>query len=183
MGLETEIKIRITREDLDSTRARLTELGGSCLAPRQKETNWLFDFPDQNLRATGCAVRLRLYGEETLLTFKGQDQNDPRFKKREELESKVGDPDKIKNILQHLGMSVCAKYSKFREIYQLSVNQAHVEVCLDETPVGTFAEIEGPASAIEDLAARLDWTPDSFIRRNYLEMYEEAGQLTADNEM
>jgi inorganic triphosphatase YgiF len=83
MGLETEVKIRITREDLDSIRARLTELGASCLAPRQKEENWLFDFPDQNLRAAGCAVRLRVYGEETLLTFKGQDQNDPRFKKRE----------------------------------------------------------------------------------------------------
>jgi adenylate cyclase class IV len=93
----------------------------------------------------------------------------------------VSDPDQIKNILQHLGMSVCAKYSRFREIYQLSVNQAHVEVYLDETPVGTFAEIEGPASEIEDLAARLGWTPDSFVRRNYLEIYEEAGQLTADS--
>ena len=178
MAIETEVKVRITQEDLDSIRARLMELGASCLAPRQKEENWLFDFPDQNLRTAGCALRLRVYGEETLLTFKGKIQNDPRFKKREELESSVGDPDQIKNILHHLGMSVRSKYSKFREIYQLPVNQAHVEVCLDETPVGTFAEIEGPASEIEDLAARLGWTLDSFIRRNYLEMYEEAGQLT-----
>ncbi len=181
MAIETEVKIRITREDLDSIRARLKTLGASCRAPRQKEENWLFDFPDRDLLAAGCAVRLRVYGKETFLTFKGKVQDDPRFKKREELESNVDDPDKIRSILQHLGMIVCFKYSKFREIYQLSVDQAHVEVCLDETPVGTFAEIEGSALEIENVAAQLGWNPDSFIRRSYLEMYEEADQLTTDN--
>jgi adenylate cyclase class 2 len=181
MAIETEVKVRIAREDLDSIRARLTELGASCRAPRQKEENWLFDFCDHNLRAAGCAVRLRVYGKETSLTFKGKAQDDPRFKTRDELESSVDDPDKIKSILQQLGMSVCFTYSKFREIYQLPVNQGHVEVCLDETPVGTFAEIEGPEAEIEALAARLGWTPDSFICTNYVEMYEEAGQLTTDN--
>ena len=177
MGLETEVKVRIRQEDLDSICARLTELGASCVEGRKIEENWLFDFPDQDLQTAGCALRLRVYGEKTFLTFKGKIQSDPRFKRREELESRVDNPDQIKRILQHLGMSVSCTYSKFREIYQLPVNQAQVEVSLDETPVGTFAEIEGPAAEIENLAVLLGWTPDSFIRRNYLEMYEEAGQL------
>ena len=182
MGLETEVKVRIDQEDLDSIRARLTELGASRRAPRQKEENWLFDFPDQDLRVAGCAVRLRIYGKETILTFKGKIQDDSRFKKREELESSVGDPDKIRSILEHLGMNVCVKYTKFREIYQFPVDKDHVDVCLDETPVGTFAEIEGPARQIETVAERLGWPPDSFVRRNYVEMYEEAGQLETESQ-
>ncbi len=177
MATETEVKVRITRKDLVSIRARLTELGAFRRAPRQKEENWLFDFPDQDLRAAGCAVRLRVYGKEMFLTFKGKIQDDSHFKKREELESSVVDPAKIRSILEHLGMSICFKYTKFREIYQVPVDEDHIDVCLDETPVGTFAEIEGPTRQIEDLAARLGWTPDSFVRRNYVEMYEEAGQL------
>jgi adenylate cyclase class 2 len=178
MSLEIEVKVRISPEDLESIRDQLTKLGASCVEPREKEENWLFDFPDHDLRTAGCALRLRIYGEKSFLTYKGKIQSDPRFKKREELESSVGNPDKIKSILQHLGMSVCGKYSKFREIYQLPVNAEQVEVCLDETPVGTFAEIEGPGAEIASLAALLGWTPDSFIRKNYLEMYEEAGILT-----
>ncbi|MEE8348863.1 MAG: class IV adenylate cyclase [Acidobacteriota bacterium] len=178
MALETEAKVRITQEDLDSLRAGLRELGASCRAARQKEDNWLFDFPDKQLREAGCALRLRVYGEETLLTFKGKTQIDPRFKKREELETQVGDSEKLKKILQHLGLSICSQYSKYREIYQLHVDQATVDVCLDETPAGTFVEIEGPAPEIVKLAAQLGWTPDSFIQENYLTLYEEAGLLT-----
>ena len=186
MALETEIKIRITQEKLDRVRARLTELGAHCLSPRKEEKNVLFDFADRNLETCGCAVRLRTYGDKTTLTFKGEIQEDPRFKKRQELETSVEDPEALIKVLEALGMYVCFEYSKIREIYTLSVDQDQAEICLDETPVGTFVEIEGPENTIEALASQLGWTPDSFIRRNYVEMYLEqqtAGhrQLTTDN--
>ncbi|MDA2933740.1 class IV adenylate cyclase [Acidobacteria bacterium AH-259-D05] len=179
MALETEVKIRISQEELDPIRTRLTELGARCVSSRQEEENVLFDFPDRNLEAAGCAIRLRIYGEHTLLTFKGKIQDDPHYKKREELESSVSDAEKMKAILQALGMEACFKYSKFREIYRISLNQQRVEVCLDETPVGIFVEIEGSPPAIEDLAAHFGWTSDLFIRKNYVEMYLE--KLTADH--
>ena len=178
MALETEVKIRISQADLGPIRARLAALEARCVSSRQKEENFLFDFPDGNLEAVGCAIRLRIYGEKALLTFKGKVQDDPRYKKREEVETSVGDPLTTKKILEALGMNVSFQYSKFREIYRLSVNQQQVEVCLDETPVGTFVEIEGRAPAIEELAAHFGWAPDSFIRKNYVEMYLE--ELTAD---
>jgi adenylate cyclase class 2 len=174
MALETEVKIRITQEDLEGVRARLTQLGANCLSPRGEEKNTLFDFPDRNLETTGCAVRLRTYGETTTLTFKGEIQEDPRFKKRQELETHVDDPEAMIKVLEGLGMHICFEYSKIREVYALSVDQEQAEICLDETPVGTFVEIEGPEDAIEALASQLGWTPDSFIRRNYVEMYLEA---------
>ena len=70
-------------------------------------------------------------------------------------------------------MHICFEYSKIREVYTLSVDEDEAEICLDETPVGTFVEIEGPENTIEALASQLGWTPDSFIRRNYVEMYLE----------
>ena len=173
MALETEVKIRISQGDLDPIRTRLTELGARRLSPRRKEENLLFDFPDGNLETCGCAVRLRTYGEKTTLTFKGEIQDDPLYKKREELETSVEDPEAMIKVLEALGMTICFEYSKFREIYSLCEDQRQVQVCLDETPVGTFAEIEGSAPDIESLAARLGWAPDLFIRRNYVEMYLE----------
>jgi adenylate cyclase class 2 len=178
MALETEVKIRITQEDLDGVRARLTQLGARCLSPRSEEKNILFDFPDRNLETTGCAVRLRTYGDKTTLTFKGEIQEDPRFKKRQELETRVEDPQAMIKVLEGLGMHVCFEYSKIREVYTLAADQEQAEICLDETPVGTFVEIEGPEDTIESLASQLGWTPDSFIRSNYVEMYLE--QQTTD---
>ncbi len=174
MALETEVKISITLEDLDRVRARLAELGAHCLSPRSEEKNLLFDFTDRNLETCGCAVRLRTYGEKTTLTFKGEIQEDPRFKKRQELETSIKDPQAMIKVLEGLGMHICFEYSKIRELYTLSVDQDQAEICLDETPVGTFVEIEGSENAIETLASQLGWTPDSFIRRNYVEMYLEA---------
>ena len=115
-----------------------------------------------------------LTAKKTTLTFKGEIQEDPRFKKRQELETSVDDPQAIIKVLEALGMYICFEYSKIREIYTLSVDQDQAEICLDETPVGTFVEIEGSENTIEALASQLGWTPDSFIRRNYVEMYLEA---------
>lgn len=178
MALETEVKIRITEEDLERVRARLNELGARCVSPRAEEKNILFDFPERNLETTGCAIRLRTYGEKCTLTFKGEVQEDPRFKKRQELETSIEDPKAMIKVLEGMGMHVCFEYSKIREVYTLSVEKDDAEICLDETPVGIFVEIEGSENSIETLASHLGWTPDSFIRRNYIEMYLEARSNT-----
>lgn len=177
MGMETEVKIRITPEELDPIRSHLEKLGALCLAPSQKEENWLFDFSNGALRDAGCIIRVRVYGKEAFLTFKGPVQDNSHFKKREEIESNVGNPEEIKKILHRLGMNVCFKYSKYREIYQLPINQTYVTVCLDETPVGIFVEVEGTKLQIEEVTTRFGWSPDSFVCKSYIEMYKEADQL------
>ena len=171
MSLETEVKISIKPEDLEPTRVRLGKMGARCVTPRTKEENFLFDFPDSSLRDSGSALRLRSYGGTSLLTYKGPVQNDPRYKIREELQTSIEEPDRMKAILEALGMCIQFQYQKYREIYHLSWKGQDMEVCLDETPVGVFVEIEGDTSGIEELASSLGWSSDAFIRQSYIELY------------
>ncbi len=176
MALETEIKVRVSSADLESIRSRLTDLGARQRSPRQQESNLLFDFPDGKLRSSDCALRLRIYGEQVILTFKGKTQSDPLFKRREELECLVGDAQQIQKILQGLGMDVCFEYSKLREIYRCPVDGKQVDVCLDETPVGTFVELEGSSEDIRTLADQLGWTPDQFIQETYMALLADSSR-------
>ncbi|MDA2923263.1 class IV adenylate cyclase [Acidobacteria bacterium AH-259-L09] len=180
MALETEVKIRISQKDLDRIRTRLTELGACCVSSRRKEENLLFDFSDRKLEAAGCAVRLRTYGEQATLTFKAKIQDDPLYKKREELETPVNDPEAMQEILEALGMNVYFEYSKFREIYELSLDKQEIEICLDETRIGAFVELEGSTDLIEKVAAKFGWAPELFIRKNYVEMLSADEPQTAD---
>ncbi len=181
MSLETEFKIRISSEDLDRIRTCLRKLHGHRLSESREEANLLFDFPDQHLTRSGCALRLRTYGDEAFLTFKGKVLRHSVLKRREEFEAPVREPGAAREILEALGLQLCFEYSKFRETHRLDVNGQQVLVCLDQTPVGTFVEIEGPEKEIQDLARKFGWQPDSFIQKTYVELYEEADQLTSDH--
>ncbi len=77
--LETEVKISVDEASLVEIRTRLSKLGAQPLAKRAKEENLLFDFPDHRLEREGYALRLRAYGEESLLTFKGKARTDSRL--------------------------------------------------------------------------------------------------------
>ena len=55
------------------------------------------------------------------------------------------------------------RYEKYREEFS-----AHdVVIAIDETPVGTFVEIEGGEAAIHQTAAALGRTPDDYITDSY----------------
>lgn len=169
--IETEAKFEVAQEQLERVRAQLIELGASLIASRETEDNELFDFEDGRLRVSGCALRLRSYGQNHLLTFKGPVQPDPHLKMREELESAVSSERAIRLILLQIGLRVSFRYSKVREIYNLRWSDATVQVCLDETPVGVFVEIEGAAQAIHELAGRFGFS--EYIRQSYIDLYTE----------
>ena len=170
---ETEVKIRVSEEGLSSIRVKLRELGFLQKAERAKEENLLFDFSSGKLTESGSALRLRRYGSKQLLTFKGPRIEDARLKIREEIETGIDDFVVMRRILESLGMSTCFEYGKYREKFRLSDGTREVEVCIDETPVGCFVEIEGSASSIEEVAHALGWTPDQFINKNYIDLYKE----------
>jgi len=44
---------------------------------------------------------------------------------------------------------------------------------LDETPVGNFVELEGPAEAIDKAAEALGYTRKDYLVKNYLALYAE----------
>jgi adenylate cyclase class 2 len=135
MELETEVKICLEHWELKPLRDRLRELGATLKAPRTFESNLLFDFPDRRLTRSDCALRLRTYGDRSLITFKGRVEEGSRYKERPEAQTAVEDSDTAKRILEAVGL----------------------EVCVDETPIGDFSELEGSGPAIEAAAEVLGW--------------------------
>jgi len=170
---ETEIKIEITPDEMEEVRQRLKEFGLVKSTPRLQEENLLFDYSNHQLARTGCALRLRKYGEKSILTFKGPKKKDPLLKIRKEIESEVSDFNSIKNILEAVGFRVSFEYGKFREKYKSIDQSSPVEICVDETPVGTFIEIEGSREKIHEIASLFKWGPERFIQKNYIDLYRE----------
>ncbi len=169
--VETEAKFEVTADEMERVKAELIAFGARCIATRQAEDNELFDFADGRLRVAGCALRLRIYGDNHILTFKGPVKPDPKLKKREELETAVSNGSVMRYVLLQLGLRVSFRYSKFREVFNLDWSGAPLQVCLDETPVGLFVEIEGPAEAIHTLASHFGFT--QYITQSYIELYTQ----------
>jgi adenylate cyclase class 2 len=166
MPAEIEIKFRVP--DLDALTARLQSLGLKQITPRTHELNVLFDLPGCPLRAKGDLLRLRKYGDTWLLTHKAKTKNeDGPHKIRIETETRVEDGAKMEAILVALQFQPVFRYEKFRA--EWTGEKGHV--VLDETPIGNFAEIEGPPEWIDNIARDLGITSDQYITETYAALF------------
>ena len=91
-----------------------------------------------------------------------------------ELESEVSAPETMAEILVSLGLVPQFRYEKFREVWRVG----QTVICLDETPIGRFVEIEGTAAAIHRIAAALGLSPDRFLSTLESRGMDVAGRLT-----
>jgi len=176
-ALEREIKLRF--DDVESARAAILRAGATPLRCRRLQEDCLLDTQDDDLRERRCVLRVRVESGRSLLTFKGPVQPS-LMKLREELETIVGDGTIVVHMLEQLGFRVWFRYQKYREEFALD----DVLLALDETPVGTFVEIEGGARGIAETAEALgrgpaDYMVDSY-RRLYLMHCEAHGIAAAD---
>jgi adenylate cyclase, class 2 len=69
--------------------------------------------------------------------------------------------------LRALGFQPKFRYEKFRTSF--SLRGLHLD--LDETPVGTFLELEGHPAAIDRVARALGYKPSAYIRGTYWDVY------------
>ena len=164
--VETEIKIRI--RDLKALLEKLQALGVTIARDRILEENILYDFPAGTLRSGRRALRLRKSGKRATLTFKGSPQKSRSFKVREEFETGVGDWGQLRKILKALGLQPTFSYRKHRT----SLRKGHLVICLDETPVGDFLELEGKRHEITRFARALGFGRADFIQADYIELIE-----------
>jgi len=160
MAKEVEIKFRIV--DLKALRRALKHAGFRLVTPSTHEMNSLYDLPGQKLRKRGELFRLRRYGSIWTLTHKSKDLAG-RHKVRAEFETEVADGAQMDTILRTLGYAATFRYEKYRA--EWSDGTGHVVV--DETPIGNFGEIEGPARWIDRTAKllgirRADYVMDSY---------------------
>jgi adenylate cyclase class 2 len=89
------------------------------------------------------------------------------MKTREEHETVISDGDVLTHVLESLGLHVWFRYQKFREEFAAE----DATIALDETPIGTFIEIEGGERAILALACALGRTSDDFILDSYRSLF------------
>jgi adenylate cyclase class 2 len=162
--LEVEVKLRIP-----STRAlrpKLEQAGFSLSHPEASEANRLWDLSGA-LLAQDCALRTRQYGDRATLTWKGPKVADPHLKIRPELETGVADPAAMEGILRALGFTEVLAMEKTRSIWI----RDELEACLDDTPYGSFLELEGDREAIAKAMAELELGPDQIEPRSYAALY------------
>ena len=168
--VETEIKLRL--DGPDAARRAVTALGASLQKPRHLEDNVLYDDATSSLYGSGQALRLRRADGRAIVTHKGprQDRGDG-IKGRSETELEVSDGAAFHAILTALGYRPVFRYQKYREAWRWR----DVEIVIDETPIGTFLEIEGPVATIHEAARALGRGPGDYIADSYAALFFAAG--------
>jgi adenylate cyclase, class 2 len=189
MAREREIKLRI--EDLPALRRALAKLGAQVVRPRVHERNVVFDTPEFTLAKREQLLRIRTEKESerrrkatarSLATFKrpiapaGAYGKGERHKVREEIELQVSDGKALGKIFEGLGMRGWFQYEKFRTTFRLPGLQGWAKgllIELDETPIGIFLELEGPARGIDRAAEALGFQKTDYVLANYMVLYRE----------
>jgi adenylate cyclase, class 2 len=185
MARELEIKYKLPAPEAFCDRLRDA---GAARQQRVQEHNAILDTTDRQLLHRGAGLRLRREtaddgGRRATLTYKGPREFDPRFiaggfKAREELETVVGQPDELEQLLERLGFQLTIVFEKSRETWHCGA----CVVTVDELPqLGWFCEIEGPdADTIEGLAQQLALQPDQQVSETYVELTARHGVPTPD---
>jgi adenylate cyclase, class 2 len=177
-AVETEVKIRLAnRENFERG---LSQLGFERVTARTFERNILYDTPGRSLRNSRQILRIRQYGEKWVVTHKSvpQDENpDEPYKRRVETETEVQDGPSLGKIFESLGFGPVFIYEKWRT--EWADPQGHC--VLDETPLGLYAELEGPSDWIDRTAQRLEIDARHFTKLSYGRIFENWREQTASN--
>jgi adenylate cyclase class 2 len=162
--IEREIKLRF--DDLGEARAAVLAAGATLVRGRRLQEDCLLDTDEGLLRDRRSSLRVRMESGRALLTFKGPVQPSV-MKVREELETVVSDGPVLLQLLDALGFRVWFRYEKYREEFALD----DVIVAIDETPVGTFVEIEGSDRGISATALALGRRPSDYLLDSYRSLF------------
>jgi adenylate cyclase, class 2 len=189
-----EIEIKLAVRDLRALRAGLKRLGACEITPRTYESNTLYDTPRNDLRRRGQLIRIRTEqppsrfrtsaskeDPSAILTYKGPPERTARaerapihrYKVKDEAEIRVAGARELARILHALGYSEVFRYEKFRTTYAFP-GIPGVKVEVDETPVGTYVELEGSIKSIDRAARRLGYSPRDYVTDSYGGLYMAA---------
>lgn len=170
-GSIREIEVKIAFDSADEARRRIEDLAPKVSQSRTFEDNILYDLPGDELKAQGKVLRIRRVGDRAWLTYKEKIPSaaGSRHTERIERESGISHPDAVAGALEGLGFRIAYRYQKYRAMYRLP----DLDICLDETPIGCFVELEGEPLRIDQVAERLGKSEADYIRRNYRTLHAE----------
>jgi adenylate cyclase class 2 len=170
MAIETEIKFRVS--NLPALTLQLQAAGFTLLTPRSFESNILYDTPDRRMRARTEILRIRSYAGRWTVTHKRLPDDRPgedSHKHRVETETEVADGSALAQVFLSLGLVPAFRYEKWRTEWQ--DGEGHCVV--DETPIGNYAELEGPAEWIDRAAQRLGIHQADYITLSYGRLFDQ----------
>ena len=162
--VEREIKLRF--KTVETARKAVRAVGATTRFPRRLQDDRLLDWPDGRLHRDRCTLRIRDQEGSAMLTLKGPPQV-ARMKIREELETTVGNAKLLLRMLDRLGLRVWFRYQKYREEFE----HKGVIVTIDETPIGTFVELEGNEQGITETADAMGRTPADYVLESYRALF------------
>jgi adenylate cyclase class 2 len=176
--VEIEVKIAVT----SAARARkiLREAKFQPAGARVFERNLVLDNERGTVKENGLLLRIRTTGrragsQQALCTFKGPArENRMHHKIRIEREFTAGNAEECLAVFAGIGFHPAFRYEKYRTKFtrpgRAAGQQGHI--VLDETPVGVFLELEGPAAWIDRTAKDLGFSRDAYITMSYARLWE-----------
>jgi adenylate cyclase class 2 len=170
MAIETEIKFVVG--DVEQLGARLTAAGFQLQTPRTFESNVLYDWPDRTLRMRTEILRIRNYGGRWTMTHKRPPDNSPAedlHKHRVETETELADGEALAEVFRTLGLVAAFRYEKWRA--EWTDGEGHCVI--DETPIGTYAELEGSAEWIDRAAAKIGLAQADYMTLSYGRLFDD----------
>ncbi len=165
-----EVEVKISVADAARTRSLLRENGFRIHKARVFERNLVLDDEAGSVRARNLLLRVRTAGKQITCTFKGKEIPGPH-KRREEREFHPDQADECLAVFAGLGFLPTYTYEKYRT--EFTRGEEPGVVTLDETPIGTFLELEGPARWIDATAKLLGHSRADYITASYGRLYEE----------
>jgi adenylate cyclase class 2 len=174
MMLEVELKSVV--DDLELRRANV-ERAGAVVAYEGRLEDRRWDTPDRALFAKDHVLRVRTYrsgaGVRAELDWKGPTRREGGYKLRDELETKIGDPDTLGEILLALGYEVSIAID--REIVQYDLEGTMIR--FEHYPrMDDLVEVEGEPKEIERAIAILGLPRDGFTTDrlpDFVKRYED----------
>jgi adenylate cyclase class 2 len=153
-----------------AARRLLRKAGFRVSRRRVFEANTVFDTANRRLRKANLLLRLRETPGADTFTFKGPPLA-AKHKTREELEIVLSNAATCGLILQRVGYQPVFRYEKYRTEFRLPGTSGGAT--LDETPIGTYLELEGSARWIDRMARRLGFHEQDYITASYGRLYLE----------
>ncbi len=168
MPSNKEIETKIKVSNINSLLEILNTPPFSVVKERYFENNWCYDFDDKRLTKKDILLRLRKINNTITITLKGPTYKNKGIKHRKEWEVVVSDGNNIKIIFRNIGLKKIFGYQKYRTVFKYKDSL----ICLDETPIGNFLELEGKEEEIMEIASLLGYSINDFIPLSYSSLFK-----------
>lgn len=163
---QQEVEVKILNINPKKIKAKLQELKAEKIK-NVFQTNQYFKIPHQEKKRT---IRIRKEEDVAFLTIKQKHSKENGVRNRNEFETIIPNPDQLEEIFLAMGLSKERLYEMKRQYYQLegcSVEIVHMAT------IPTYLEIEGEKENIYNVAKKLGFSEDDFLKESFYKAYPQ----------